>query len=103
MKLRNNCLVCSNGVPSWPPAWWWRGGEGNKHPLGEVGVLKDVIPCSVKPSNRCYVIMEDGGAEYLAVLRFDSYSVCQRVYDFLLQHRGESIQQIGEIDLDSFV
>jgi hypothetical protein len=45
--------------------------------------------------------MEYEGAEYLGILRFDSYSVCQRVYGFLLQHRGESIQEIGEIDLDS--
>ena len=101
MKLRNHSLVCSNGIPTWPPTWWWRGGEDNKHPLGDIGVLKYVIRCSIKPSTRCYLIMEYEGAEYLGILRFDSYSVCQRVYGFLLQHRGESIQEIGEIDLDS--
>jgi hypothetical protein len=44
--------------------------------------------------------MEYDGAEYLGVLRFDSYSFCQRVYDLLLQHCGESIKQIGAIELD---
>ena len=93
MKLRNHPLISSDGVPTWPPTWWWRGGEDNRQPLGEVGVLKDVVPCSVKPSNRCYLIMEYEGAEYLGVLRFESYSVCEWVYDLLLQHRGESIQE----------
>ena len=62
--------------------------------------MKEVISCSVKPANRCYLIMEYDGAEYLGVLRFDSYSFCQRVYDLLLQHCGESIKQIGAIELD---
>ena len=100
MKLRNHRLASYDGVRTWPPAWWWRGGDDNKHPLGEVGILKEVIPCSVKPANRCYLIMEYEGAEYMGVLRFDSYSFCQRVYDLLLQHCGDSIRQIGAIELD---
>jgi hypothetical protein len=99
MKLRSHRLVSYDGVHTWPPDWRWRGGEDNKHPLGEVGILREVLPCTIKPANRCYVIMEYEGAEYMGVLRFDSYSVCQRVYDFLLQHRGEPIEQIGRIDV----
>ena len=52
-----------------------------------------VVNEPIKPSNRCYLIMEYEGAEYLGVLRFESYSVCEWVYDLLLQHRGESIQE----------
>ena len=100
MKLRNHRLASYDGVRTWPPAWWWRGGEDAKQPVGEVGILKEVIACSIKSANRCYLIMEYEGAEYMGVLRFDSYSFCQRVYELLLQHCGESIKQIGAIELD---
>jgi hypothetical protein len=100
MKLRNHRLAFCDGVRTWPPSWLWRGGDENKHPIGEVGILKEVVASSLKPSNRCYVIMKYEGAEYMGVLRFDSYSFCQRVYDLLLQHCGESIKQIAEIDLE---
>jgi hypothetical protein len=101
MRLRNHRLASYDGTRTWPPSWSWRGGDDNKDPMGEVGILKEVIPCSIKPANRCYLIMEYEGAEYLGVLRFDSYSFCQRVYDLLLQHCGESIKQIGAIEMES--
>lgn len=101
MKLRNHRLASYDGIRTWPPTWWWRGGEDNKQPVGEIGVLKEVIACSIKPANRCYLIMEYEGAEYMGVLRFDSYSFCQRVYDLLLQHCGDTMKQIGAIELDS--
>ena len=61
MGLRNHRLVFCDGVPSWPPIWRWRGGEDNRQTLGEVGVLKEVIPCRFKPSNRCYLIIDYQG------------------------------------------
>ena len=62
--------------------------------------MKEVIPCSIKPADRFYLIMEYEGAEYMGVLRFDSYSFCHRIYDLLLQHRGDSMRQIGALELD---
>jgi hypothetical protein len=44
MLLRDHPLMSYRGVPRWPPAWLWRGGNETINPKGEVGILKDVIP-----------------------------------------------------------
>lgn len=98
MKLRGYPLISHNGTPSWPPAWWWTGPGNNRYPRGEVGILKQVLPCSIKAADRCYLIMEHEGAEYLGILVFQDYAVCQQVYSLLLRYCGRPIQEIGEID-----
>jgi hypothetical protein len=68
MLLRDHPLMMYKSNRSWPPAWLWRGGDENTHPEGEVGILKNVIPSYVDPYDRCFLIIEHLGAEYIGAL-----------------------------------
>ena len=57
----NHALLTHQSSRSWPPAWLYCGGFDSTHPRGEVGILKNVFVSSVKPSTRCYLIMEHAG------------------------------------------
>jgi hypothetical protein len=50
MALRDHPLLTYRGVPSWPPTWTWTGGSDNKHPEGEIGIMKDVQPSHIEPT-----------------------------------------------------
>jgi hypothetical protein len=42
--------------------------------------------------------MEHEGAEYLGILVFQDYAICQQIYSLLRRYCGRPIQEIGEID-----
>jgi len=63
MLLRDHPLMTYNSTRTWPPPWLWSSGTDNIDPKGEVGILRDVIPSSVEPCDRCFLIMEHRGAE----------------------------------------
>jgi hypothetical protein len=44
--------------------------------------------------------MEQDGQEYEGILLFEDSVICRQLYEVLVQHLGESIQRIGDIDLD---
>jgi hypothetical protein len=75
------------------------GGFDNTHPLGEVGLLKNVLISAVKPSTRCFLIMEHADAEYMGDLLASDEASCTQIYEMLLGHCGKTIQEIGDIDL----
>jgi hypothetical protein len=99
MLLRDHPLLTYWNGRSWPPAWLWCGGFNNTYPRGEVGILKNVFVSSVKPSTRCFLIMEHAGAEYMGDLVIRDAAFCMQIYEFLLLHRGKTIQEIGDIDI----
>ena len=99
MLLRDHPLMVYKGLRSWPPAWLWRSGNDNTYPKGEVGVLRHVVPSSLEPCDRCYLVMEHRGAEYIGALLLSDPAFCQRICAVLLQHRGKRIREIGDIDL----
>lgn len=79
--------------------WAWRGGNKYTHAVGEVGVLKQVIPATMDPWDRCFLIMEYDGQEYMGILLVEDSRLCREVFEVLVEHCGEPIQQIAEIDL----
>ena len=97
--LRDHPLLTYRNARSWPPAWLYCGGFDNTHPQGEVGILKTVFVSAVKPSTRCFLIMEHAGAEYMGELLISDAAFCSEIYEVLLRHCGKTIQEIGEIDL----
>jgi hypothetical protein len=99
MKLRDHPLMSYRGTHSWPPAWLWRGGYETTYPQGEVGILKYVMASTVAPYNRCFLIMEHCGAEYIGALLLSDPAFCREVYRVLLKSCGDTIQEIGGIDL----
>ena len=98
MKLRTHPFMSYRGVSNWPPVWV---GTNRRHePLkGEVGVLKDVIPSQSEGANRFFLVIEDEGLQYVGCLLFQDLSFCRQIYKLLDTHRGDSIEQIGDIDL----
>jgi hypothetical protein len=84
MLLRDHPLLTYQNRSSWPPAWLYCGGFDNTHPQGEVGILKNVFVSSVKPSTRCFLVMEHAGAEYMGDLFISDAAFCMQIYALLL-------------------
>ena len=101
MLFRDHPLFTYQNRRSWPPAWLYCGGFDDTHPLGEVGLLKNVFISSVKPSTRCFLIMEHADAEYMGDLLVSDEAFCTQIYEMLLGHCGKTIQEIGDIDLSN--
>jgi hypothetical protein len=97
MLLRDHPLMSYKGNRSWPPSWLRRGNQ-TTNPQGEVGILKDVIPSSIEPYDKYFVIMEHSGAEYVGVLLVRDTAL-REIFGILLQNRGKTIEEIGNIDL----
>ena len=53
MFLRDHPLSTYRGVLAGHPLGRGRGGSDNKHPGGEIGILKDVLPSNIEPADRC--------------------------------------------------
>src|SRR5437867_11488613 len=99
MALRNHPLMSYKHLPNWSPAWYWLGGENNKHPKGEIGMLKDMQQSNVPPVDRCFLTIDYKGDQYMGCLLFDDISFCRLVFKLLQAHCGESVRDIGELDL----
>ena len=97
--LRDHPLMVYKGIRSWPPVWVWRrGNKPTNSRRGEVGILRDVIPSVLQPSDRFFIIMEHLGAEYIGTLLLDDAAFCRVVHDVLQQNRFKPIREIGKID-----
>jgi hypothetical protein len=99
MKLRDHPLLSYHGATSWPPTWLWGGGVRYAQAAGEVGVLKDIVLSGFEPCERCFLFMEREGRRYIGTLFFEDASFCQKIYAVLMEERGKTIQEIGEIDI----
>ena len=99
MLLRDHPLMTYGGVRSWPPHWLCKTGYHSTHPIGEVGILRDVIPSNIESHCTCFLLMEYQGAEYFGALLFSDAATCRKVYDVLIQHRGKTIQELGNTDI----
>ena len=99
MLLRDHPLLTYQSIRSWPPAWLYCRGFDNTHPRGEVGILKEVISSTVASYNSCFLIMEHCGAEYIGVLLLSDPAFCRQIHALLVENCGETILEIGDIDL----
>jgi hypothetical protein len=100
MLLREHPLMSYRGNRSWPPTWMRiNGGDEATQPVGEVGILKRVTRSVIEPYDRCFLIIEYRGAEYLGALLLSDPAFCREIYRMLIQSCGKTIQEIGDIDL----
>jgi hypothetical protein len=99
MLLRDHPLMMYKGDRSWPPAWLWTAGYDSTHPVGEVGILKAVLRSHTEPHDRCFLVMEHCGAEYVGTLLLNDPGFCREIFEVLLQNVGKTIPEIGDIDL----
>jgi hypothetical protein len=99
MQLRNHPLMTYRGVSNWPPVWTWRGGDENKNVRGEVGLIRDVFLSTVEPRTRAFLIIEHEGNEYIGCLMFDDIAFCSQIRELLLGCRGQTVAQVGDVDV----
>jgi hypothetical protein len=100
MELRSHPLMSYQSIRNWPPLWIWTGGTQNKQAEGEVGILKSVVLVGTEPFNKCYLIIEHDGEQYVGCLLFGNSSFCRQVYRVLDENCGVSLQHIGGIDVN---
>jgi hypothetical protein len=99
MLLREHPLLSYRGIPSWPPTWSWLGDGLNRHPKGEVGVLKEVRVPVANPFDRCFLIVEYKKAKYMGCLLIDDLRFGNQISRLLQAHCGELLASIGSLDL----
>jgi hypothetical protein len=99
MLLRDHPLMTYKGLRSWPPAWLWTAGYDNTHPRGEIGILKTALRSRIQSHDRCFLIMEHCGAEYIGALLLNDPAFYREIFEVLIQNLGKTIQEIGDIDL----
>jgi len=66
---------------------------------GEVGILKAALRSHIQPRDRCFLVMEHCGAEYVGALLLDDPAFCREILEVLSQHLGNTIQEVGDIDV----
>ena len=99
MLLREHPLLNHRGVPGWPPAWLWTAGLQNTHPRGEIGILRDVTPSNIEPSDRCFLYIDYEGSAYLGCLFIEDIAFCRLVVELLRANRNRPITEIGSLEL----
>jgi len=99
MLLRDHPLMSYKGVASWPPTWTWIEGRENEKPKGEIGTLAEVKLSVIDPPNRCYLVIQHEGSTYMGCLLINDLPFCAQIALLLQNHCGDSIREIGEIDL----
>ena len=99
MLFRDHPLLYYRGVPGWPPAWIWTGGLDNKHPRGEVGILREILLSNIHPRNRCFLSIDHEGSTYVGCLLIDDDAFCKHITELLQSCCNRSIAEIGIFDL----
>ena len=99
MLLRNHPLVSYHGLRSWPPVWTYVYGAENKRPRGEIGFLREIVPSSIQPADRCFLYVDHEGSTYIGCLLIDDPAFCSQVVKLLQGYINRPIAEIGSLDL----
>ena len=98
MKLRDHPLMTrEGGIVSWPPEWQSVGRSGGAI-RGELGILDNVSMSDVI-ANKIFLAMEHLTERYIAVIAFDNELFTKQLYPLLIQNIGNSVREIGDLDL----
>ncbi len=97
-KLRDHPLMGYRSVPNWPPVWVRCSRGPYAKITGELGVLTDVKWYDLT-ANRCFLLIEFQSERYMGSLIFDDAAFCRQIHDLLQDHTGESIREIGDLDI----
>jgi hypothetical protein len=99
MLLRHHPLMRYKDLCNWPPGWLWIDGVENKHPRGEIGILKAAELSNVLPATRCFLEIDYEGSTYVGCLLFDDEIICAQITKILQGYLNRPIAEIGSIDL----
>jgi hypothetical protein len=89
------------GMRNWPPVWTRIRGHEEKHPQGEVGILREVRwpPIQVRPFNKLFLVVDFEHAVYMGCLLFDDAAFCHEIERLLRDYCGCSIECVGGLDI----
>jgi hypothetical protein len=103
MELRDCPFIFHGSIGNWPPVWVRKGEHANETLRGEIGILKEVRASILKPYQRCFLIMEHDGAEYVGCLLFRDRAYCKSIYAMLLRQHGRPMRDIGGTDVSPVI
>jgi hypothetical protein len=81
------------------PTGIWIDGPEEKHPEGEIGILRSVLLSKLDHANRCFLLIFYEGSSYIGCLLFDDLAFCDQLVKLLQSYRNRPIAEIGSIDL----
>jgi hypothetical protein len=99
LKLRDHPLMSYHGIRNWPPTWTWIDGPKDKHPKGEIGILRMVLLSKTMPADRCVLLIRYEQSCYLGPLLFDNQTFCCQITSLLQHYCNRPISEIGDLDL----
>jgi hypothetical protein len=100
MKLRDHPLMKrKDGFQTWPPLWTTTHHDKDDKPIGEVGILEDVIMSDLI-NDKLFLFMKHQGLRYMGFMGFDNPKICSKIYLRLKSKVGVSIKEIGDLDID---
>ena len=99
MLLRDHPLMSYYGFPSWPPTWTWVDGGQNKHPQGEVGILREILLSNINPAGKCFLSIDHEGSTYMGCLLIDDHAFCAQIVKLLQDCCNRPIAEIGSLDI----
>jgi hypothetical protein len=98
MQLRDHPLMTRKRVfPTWPPKWMADRDRDDK-PVGEVGILEDVLMSNLV-DNKVFIFMQCEGLRYMGFMSFDDPPFCRQIYTLLQSNVGLSINELGDLDV----
>ena len=98
MKLRYH-----PGLSTWPLTWLVMSGAHEKKAPGESAVFTNIRLSSIDPITTCYLTVEFENEEYLGTLLCKGHELCDVVYQMLQQNIGQSLGEIGDLDLSDVI
>jgi hypothetical protein len=99
MLLREHPMMSYRGTAVGPRPGCGYGAMTLPIHRGEIGILKAAMRSTIEPYDRCFLIMEHRGAEYLGALLLSDPAFCRDICRMLIQYCGKPIREIGDIDL----
>ena len=99
MLLRGHPLFRYHGMQSWPPTWTWIAGLDNKHPKGEIGILRRVQKSKVQPADRCFLYIDFDDSSYIGCLLCADHAFCTQMVRILEANLNKTIREIGSLDI----
>ena len=76
---------------------FWRWLENPQKKIGEIGILTAVALHDAAP-DKLFLRTEIDHVRYMGCLAFTDAMFCRQLHDFLQDHLGQSIKEIGDLD-----
>ena len=98
MQLRDHPQMNFGGYRNWPPIWV-SGDDSKIHKtnIGEIGILTAVVLHDAAP-DKLFLRTEIDHVRYMGCVAFTDAMFCRQLHEFLQDHLGKSIKEIGDLD-----